>query len=116
MLNGVRKRVVTTMNKKLRAIVRNIATETLRESVSWEGYEGEDLEATCKHCGQDLWLVWKPNAAAFTWTECGGIGEGSCSGRYPDKDEPSPIDDEPAPSTMRSPSRPGESTKVKRSV
>lgn len=116
MLKGVRKRVVTCMNQKFRAIVRHIAVSTIREAVSWEGYEGEDLEATCKHCNQDLWLVWKKEAPAFTWTECGGMGAGSCTDRYPDEDEPNMMDDEPAPETMRSPSRPGESVKVKRSV
>jgi hypothetical protein len=115
MLGDVRKHVVTCMNLKLRALVRRIATDTLREAVSFENYEGEDLEATCKHCQQDLWLVWEKKVPAFTWTECGGIGEGSCSGRHPDADAPDSLD-EPAPPTLRSPSRPGESTKVKRSI
>lgn len=104
------------MSQKLRDLVESAIKEVLSE-VSWEGYEGEDLEATCNHCGQDLWLVWDASNPIKKWTECGGIGEGSCHARLGyDPDEDLEHDIEPAPPTLRSPERVGASTKVKRSV
>lgn len=108
------------MKRKLRGLVESIVTNVLSE-VAWEGYEGEDLEATCNHCNQPLWLVWEPGNPAHKWTECGGMGEGSCEARWGDEDEEKPltkrsaVDDAPPP-TMRSPVHPNASTKVKKSV
>lgn len=93
-----------SMNQKLRAAVRTVILDVLDEAVSFENYEGENLEATCKHCGLDVWLVWDKNHPAKKWTECGDIGNGSCDGRYFGGNEPHDPDDdiEPAPPTMRS--------------
>lgn len=102
------------MNQKLRGLVRSMILSVLDESVEWEGYEGENIEATCKHCGQDVWLVWEKSHPAHKWTECGGIGDGSCNART-GADMDDDLDFE-VPPTMRSSERLGASTKVKRSV
>ena len=105
------------MSKRLRDLVESAIAEVLSEVV-WDRYEGEDIEATCNHCGQNVWLVWETAAPAHKWTECGGIGEGSCSGRFGEErvDPDDEIEIEPAPATMRSPSRQGASSRSKRSV
>lgn len=103
------------MSKKLRALIGSIVQEALAD----RRLDAENLEASCKHCGEDVWLVWEKAAPMFKWTECGGPGEGSCDGRFGGgrAQAKDPDDDvEPAPPTMRSPSRAGISTKVKGSV
>jgi len=74
------------MNVKLRTLVRRIVNEALDSSkkgavVNFENYSGVDLDASCNQCSQPLWLVWEQGKAANHWTECGGIGEGSCPHR-----------------------------------
>lgn len=107
------------MHKKLRALIESVVREVLAEA--GDPYDAKNLEASCKHCGQDVWLVWEKAAPMFKWTECGGPGEGSCDGRFGggkggDTHADASADVELAPETMRSPSRAGISTKVKRSV
>jgi len=66
----------------LRTLVRGIVNEVLSPKkgnvVSFENYSGMDLDASCNQCSQALWLVWEQSKPASHWTECGGIGEGSC--------------------------------------
>lgn len=103
------------MHKNLRALIESVVAEVIAESNS--GLDAENLEATCKHCGEDVWLVWEKAAPTFKWTECGGPGEGSCDARFGGPKAHDPDDDiEPAPATLRSPERAGISTKLKRSV
>lgn len=105
------------MSRKLRNLIESAIAEVLSE-VTWDRYEGEDIEATCNHCGQNVWLVWETAAPSYKWTECGGIGEGSCTGRFGEEraDTDDDIEIEPAPETMRSPSLKGISSRPKRSV
>lgn len=115
------------MNRKLRGLVESIVLEILSEEdgmgddwkvVNFEGYKGYDLEARCNHCNADLWLVWRASDPGHRWTECGGIGEGSCHARlgYDPESDPDSANVEPPPATLRSPRRDGESTKLKRSI
>lgn len=105
---------------QLRGLVQHIILEALAEDeqgvVNFEGYKGYDLEAKCNYCNVELWLVWKSDHPAHRWTECGGIGEGSCNTRRGYDDDEDVLDLEPIPPTMRSPERHGASTKLKRSV
>jgi len=107
------------MNRKLRGLIESAIHQILTE-LRWEGYEAEDLEATCKYCHQDLWLVWEESNPMHKWTECGGLGEGSCEARmkYDPKDLPDSVFEPPdaPPPTLRSPVHGGESTKLKRST
>jgi hypothetical protein len=105
------------MSRKLRAVIESVILEVLAESD--KRHDAENLEANCKHCGEEVWLVWEKAAPAFKWTECGSPGEGPCEARFGVGQALDPDDDlemEPAPSTMRSPSHAGISTKLKRSV
>jgi len=78
------------MKTSLRKLVRSILSEAIKgEVVSFADYSGMDLDADCNQCGQPLWLVWEKSNPAKHWTECGGIGEGSCvhrAGRDPGDD------------------------------
>lgn len=108
------------MSKELRAAVRSIILETMfADAGDFGGYKGVDLDATCKHCHQDLWLVWEASNPMEKWTECGGVGEGSCDGRYPGEghdEEPFPSTIEPVPPTMRAGAHPEGPVPGKRSV
>jgi hypothetical protein len=112
------------MSKQLRVAVRSIILETLTEEngagvdhkvVNFEGFKGYDLEARCNHCNVDLWLVWRANDPARRWTECGGIGEGSCESRL-HGDEFSSTNDSGPPTKRSVYADPSSGPRVKRSV
>ena len=48
---------------------------TKPEIVEFAGVRGVDTGKICSHCRQHLWVVTDDKDI---WTECGGIGEGSC--------------------------------------
>lgn len=78
------------MKTSLRKLVRGVLREAMGDGphqlandgvVHFEGYAGTDLKAKCDFCNVPLWLVWEASNPAKRWTECGGIGEGSCPHR-----------------------------------
>jgi len=81
------------MLSKLHAAVSSIVNEAFDDALRgpnkavndgvdhFEGYSGTDLKAKCDYCNAPLWLVWEDGVPAKRWTECGGIGEGSCDTR-----------------------------------
>jgi hypothetical protein len=44
----------------------------------WDIYEGRPA-GRCTCCGETLWEVRLASTPETVWTECGGIGEGSCT-------------------------------------
>ena len=67
------------MKTSLRKLVRSMLREAMGDGVvHFEGYAGMDLHAKCDFCNVPLWLVWETSDPSKRWTECGGIGEGSC--------------------------------------
>ena len=107
-----------SMARKLRDLIESTVISVLTE-IAWEGFQGEDLEAKCNHCNQALWLVWEESNPMHKWTECGGIGEGSCHTRLgydPDEKLTAANDVDEPPLTLRSPTHDGISTKLKRSI
>jgi len=48
--------------------------------VVWEGFRGFDTGEACTRCGRNVWRVAEVGTDEHDWwTECGGIGDGSCS-------------------------------------
>ncbi len=99
------------MSKDLRAAVRSIILETMTADAGVNpDLKGVDLNAKCNHCNRAVWLVWSKADPINKWTECGGIGKGSCDETVP------PVPDV-APPTQRSVyADPSSGPRLKRSV